>query len=377
MDWSAPHKIQYSYLMDGLNTEWSQPSKEAKADYRNIPYGTYTFKVKAIGVNGQWSETLEYTFTIHPPWWQTWSARIGFVIVLLLLIFCLIRSRTANLKERQRELESEVNHATKEIREQKREVEQAHKEIKDSINHAERIQRSFLATDELLSQNLNDHFVFFQPKDVVSGDFYWAGKLANNNFAIMNADSTGHGVPGAIMSILNISSIEKAIDQKLVKPADIFNHTRTTIIERLKKDGSEEGGRDGMDSTMISFDFANNQLSYAAAQNPIWIIRNGELIEIKPEKMPVGKHYYDHIPFVGGEFEIQKGDQIYTLTDGFQDQFGGPRGKKFMVKKMREFVLSISHFPMAEQRTKIEDSFNSWKGDLEQVDDVCIIAIKI
>jgi serine phosphatase RsbU (regulator of sigma subunit) len=256
-------------------------------------------------------------------------------------------------------------------------LEEAHKEITDSINYAERIQRSFLATDELLNENLNEYFVYFNPKEAVSGDFYWAGKLNNGNFAMVNADSTGHGVPGAIMSILNVSSIEKAVENNATSPDDIFNQTRKTIIERLKKDGSTEGGKDGMDASLISFNKDKTKMTYVAAQNPIWIIRDSNLTEIKPEKMPVGKHDNDHIPFNGGVYDIQKGDLIYTLTDGFQDQFGGPKGKKFMVKKMREYMLTISNLSMAEQHQRITDTFSNWKGDVEQVDDVCVIGVRI
>ena len=194
---------------------------------------------------------------------------------------------------------------------------------------------------------------------------------------MVNADSTGHGVPGAIMSILNISSIEESVKEGSTAPHEIFNKTRNFIIDRLKKDGSPEGGKDGMDASIICFDFEKNKFTYTAAQNPIWVIRDGELTEIKPEKMPIGKHDKDHIPFEGGEFKIQKGDQVYTLTDGFQDQFGGPKGKKFMVKKMREFVLSISNLPSKEQHDKIMDAFTNWKGEIEQVDDVCVIGVKI
>jgi serine phosphatase RsbU (regulator of sigma subunit) len=212
---------------------------------------------------------------------------------------------------------------------------------------------------------------------VVSGDFYWAGKLKNGNFAMVNADSTGHGVPGAIMSILNISSIEEAVKEGSTAPQEIFNKTRKFIIERLKKDGSPEGGKDGMDASIICFDFEKNKFKYTAALNPIWIIRDGKLIEIKPERMPIGKHYKDNTPFVGGEFEMQKEDQIYTLTDGFHDQFGGPKGKKFMIKKMREYVLSISNLTMEEQHQKINEAFTNWKGEMEQVDDVCVIGVRI
>ena len=263
------------------------------------------------------------------------------------------------------------------IEEQRDEVEEAHKEIRDSINYAERIQRSFLATDELLDNNLKDYFVFFQPKDVVSGDFYWACKLANNNFVVVNADSTGHGVPGAIMSILNISSIEKAVENGHLKPSEIFNHTRDTIIERLSKDGSKSGGKDGMDASIISFDFENNKFHYTAAQNPIWIIRDGELLEIKPEKMPIGKHDNDANPFVGGEFETIKGDVVYTITDGFQDQFGGEKGKKFKVSPFKNLLISIAELPMQEQKEILSNKFITWKGKEEQVDDVCIIGVRV
>jgi serine phosphatase RsbU (regulator of sigma subunit)/Tfp pilus assembly protein PilF len=310
------------------------------------------------------------------------------VVIVLVLGLGWVLYRSNNDKKKANKLLAETNKVileqkavveekSKEIRKQKEQVEEAHKEITDSINYAERIQRSFLASKELLDENLSEYFVFFQPKEAVSGDFYWADKLKNGDFAIVNADSTGHGVPGAIMSILNISSLESAIKDRLSLPADIFNHTRKTIINRLKKDGSEQGGKDGMDASLISFNSTKTKMKYVAAQNPIWIIREGEVIEIKPEKMPVGKHDNDGVPFKGGDIDLQKGDQIYTLTDGFQDQFGGPKGKKFMVKKMREYVLSISTLPMKEQYVLIQNTFAEWKGEIEQVDDVCVIGIKI
>ena len=247
----------------------------------------------------------------------------------------------------------------------------------DSINYAKRIQHSFLASDQLLDQNLDEYFVYFNPKEAVSGDFYWAGQLDNRSFAVSCADSTGHGVPGAIMSILNISSIEKAVENKVSKPAEIFNQARKLIIERLKKDGSHEGGKDGMDASLIAFNPEKTIMHYVAAHNPIWIVREGELIDIKGEKMPVGKHDHDNIPFEGGEFELQKGDIIYTLTDGYQDQFGGKKGKKYKVKPFKCLLLKNAHLSMSEQHQKISETFDEWKRDLEQVDDVCVIGIRI
>ncbi len=263
-----------------------------------------------------------------------------------------------------------------ESKKQQKIIEEKHREITDSINYAERIQRTFLATTDLLNENFKDYFVFFQPKDVVSGDFYWASKLSNGNFAFATADSTGHGVPGAIMSLLNITSLEKATEHHL-NPADILNHTRKTIIERLKRDGSVEGGKDGMDCSLISFDFKNKQLQIANANNPVWIVRGKEIIEIKADKMPVGKHDRDNEPFTLKTIEVLQGDVVYSLTDGFPDQFGGEKGKKFMIKNLKALLLANAHLPMQEQKQILESTFKNWVGAFEQVDDVAVVGVRI
>jgi len=269
-----------------------------------------------------------------------------------------------------------------ETQKQKHIIEEKHKEITDSINYAERIQRSFLATKDLLDEHLKDYFVFFKPKDVVSGDFYW-GSSVEQGFCLITADSTGHGVPGAIMSLLNITSIDKAIE-KTSNPAEILNATRKTIIERLKKDGSPEGGKDGMDCSAIVFDSRNKKLHIAAANNPVWIIRNDpkklntlDLVEIKPDKMPVGKSDKETIPFTLNTVTVEPGDLIYTLTDGFPDQFGGPKGKKFMSKNLKELLLNNAGLPMFEQKELLETAFKNWIKNLEQVDDVTVIGVRI
>jgi serine phosphatase RsbU (regulator of sigma subunit)/Tfp pilus assembly protein PilF len=325
----------------------------------------------------------------------------GMVLVLVFAGFMVNRFRVTNQQKKIIELkEIETQKQNEIITHQKHLVEEKHKEITDSITYAERIQRSFLASKEMLNDNLPAHtkpgtedsyFVFFQPKDVVSGDFYWASQLNNGNFALATADSTGHGVPGAIMSILNISCLEKAVEQeKLTEPAEILNHTRAKIIERLKKDGSEEGGKDGMDCSLICFDFAKSKLTYAAANNPVWIVRSNshfegdgsgpwdvELIELPSDKMPVGKHDKDQVPFTQHSVSLLRGDMVYTLTDGLPDQFGGPKGKKFMYKQLKELLKGIAHLPMTDQKEKLKNSLDSWKGGLEQVDDICVIGIRV
>ncbi len=301
----------------------------------------------------------------------------GLVLVALFGVFMFNRFRVTNKQKKIIELkEKETQQQNKIIIEQKNVIEERHKEITDSINYTERIQRSFMATSEFLDANLSEYFLIFKPKDVVSGDFYWAATLNNGNFALLTADSTGHGVPGAIMSLLNISSVEKAIET-YTNPSEILNATRNIIIERLKKDGSVEGGKDGMDCSLCVYDFKKLKLYIASAQSPVWIMRAGEVIEIKPDKMPVGKHDKQHISFTLKEFDLRKGDVIYTLTDGFSDQFGGSKGKKFMSKNLRELLAKNAHLPLSQQKEMLENILKNWIGNMEQVDDITLFGIRI
>ena len=179
------------------------------------------------------------------------------------------------------------------------------------------------------------------------------------------------------MSILNVSSIEWSVEKGILKPNEIFNNARTLIIDRLKKDGSVDGGKDGMDASLLSINFETKIMSFVAANNPIWIIRDKNLIEIKGEKMPVGKHDKDNEPFLGGVMELQSDDVVYTLTDGFQDQFGGEKGKKFKIQPLKDILIENAHLPLVEQNEILKTTFNSWKEDHEQIDDVCVIGIRI
>lgn len=295
------------------------------------------------------------------------------LVLILVAVFSVFLYNRFKVTQRQKTI---IEQKERETNEQKHIIEEKHKEITDSINYAERIQRSFLATNEHLNTNLQEYFILFKPKDVVSGDFYWSATLNNGHFALATADSTGHGVPGAIMSLLNITSLEKAIET-YTTPSEILNATRKIIIERLKRDGSAEGGKDGMDCSLCVYDFNNMKLYISAAHNPVWVVRQEEVIEIKADKMPVGKHDRDQESFSQQEITLQKGDVVYTLTDGFPDQFGGEKGKKFMSKNLRELLAKNASLPLNEQKQLLEKTFSDWVGNLEQVDDVCVIGIKI
>ena len=263
----------------------------------------------------------------------------------------------------------------------KEEVEEKHQEIIDSVNYAKRIQRALLASNKLLNENLNNYFLFFQPRDIVSGDFYWASSKkieTTKKFYLAVCDSTGHGVPGAIMSILNISCLNEAVNKDdLNLPHQLLDQTRAKIMEHMANDGSEEGGKDGMDAVLACFDFENNKLEFAAANNPLWLIRNNELIEYKPDKMAVGKPMGEIAPFTLQQIELQKNDLIIMITDGFPDQFGGPKGKKFMSKNLKDLLVSLSNKPMPEIKDSLKKSLEEWRGNLEQVDDVLVFGVRV
>jgi len=226
-------------------------------------------------------------------------------------------------------------------------------------------------------------FILYKPKDIVSGDFYHALAHKNNSddnelFYMCTADCTGHGVPGALMSMMGISHLnESIIEKKLVHPNDILDNMRKGIIASLNPEGSEEESKDGMDCILCAFDFKNMKLEFAAANNPLWLVREGVVLEYKPDKMPVGKYGDTMKPFTLQTVDLKKGDIVYSFTDGYADQFGGEKGKKFKYKQLQNLLLDNSAAPMDEQKKILDKAFEDWRGNLEQVDDVCVIGIRI
>jgi serine phosphatase RsbU (regulator of sigma subunit) len=290
---------------------------------------------------------------------------------ILLLFFTI---RTNNQRKKANQLLSEQK---KEIENQKHLVDEKQKEILDSIKYAKRIQTALLANDKLLSDNLPEHFVLFKPKDIVAGDFYWATKL-NGSFVYVTGDCTGHGVPGAFMSLLNISKLNETINQKhITRPDLILNDVKKDIIHSLNPEGSSEESKDGMDAIVCQLDFNKMKLHYAAANNSFFIVRNNELLSCKADKMPVGKSHNDNDSFTYNEIDLQKGDMIYTCTDGFGDQFGGPKGKKFKLRQLKEIIVKISQLAIHEQKNMLNKCFEDWRGELEQVDDVLVIGVRV
>lgn len=248
----------------------------------------------------------------------------------------------------------------------------------DSIEYAKKIQEAILPSMENIHNEFPDSFVFYKPKDIVAGDFYWLGKNENNVF-IAAADCTGHGVPGAMVSVVCSNALNRAVNEfKLDDPGKILDKVRELVIETFEKSGSEV--KDGMDISLLTLkrngDRSICEAKWAGANNPVWIISGKQLTEIKADKQPVGK-FIHNTPFTTHLLNLHKGDSIYLITDGFADQFGGPRGKKYKYKNLKELLLQNSDSKMMEQALVLEKSFVKWKSDIEQVDDVTILGIKL
>lgn len=297
---------------------------------------------------------------------QKYFLYAGLVLALLFGGFIFNRFKLAN---KQKGIIAQQKHIVDKAYD---ELQGAHKEITDSIQYARRIQSAILPADKLVKEYLAECFVLYKPKDVVAGDFYWV-ELKNKKVLFAVADCTGHGVPGAMVSVVCNNALNRSVrEYDLTNPAEILDKTREIIISEFEK--SEDDVQDGMDIALCTLE--GNILQYAGAHNPLWIVRNGEVMETKANKQPIGK-YDNLLPYTCHTFEVQKGDSIYIFSDGYVDQFGGDKEKKFKSRAFKELLISVQKKPMDEQRKFIDEAFESWRGDLEQVDDVCIVGLRV
>jgi serine phosphatase RsbU (regulator of sigma subunit)/tetratricopeptide (TPR) repeat protein len=292
----------------------------------------------------------------------------GLSIFVLLSIFIFNRYQIS-------QKQSKIISAQKEqVEHQKILVEEKNKEITDSINYAKRIQKAILPSDSTVEKLLPNSFIFFKPKDIVAGDFYWLEQLGND-VLFAAADCTGHGVPGAMVSVVCSNALNHSLKElKTNNTGKILDKTRDIVISQFSK--NDDHVKDGMDIALCSLNTETLELKYAGANNNMYLIRKHEMIEYAANREPVGVHF-KMTDFICHTIQLQKGDTIYLFTDGYADQFGGENGKKLKYKPFKELLLTISHHPVEEQKRFLNKHFTEWKGDYEQVDDVCIIGVKI
>ena len=283
------------------------------------------------------------------------------------------------------QVEQKVIQRTAQVVKQKEELEEKNKDITDSINYAKRIQEALLPSKEMRKNLFPEAFIFFKPRDIVSGDFYWFAEK-NGKKLIAAVDCTGHGVPGAFMSMIGNSFLNEIVNERsLTRPGLILDKLRNLVIRALKQSETESAANDGMDISLMSFsevkldDGSGTKLKvdWAGANNPLWLIRNGNCIEYKPDKRPISYSRGQELLYTNHNIELQKGDTLYVFTDGFADQFGGEKGKKFKYKQLQQVLLSIQHETMTKQEEILSQTFSNWKGTLEQVDDVLVIGVRV
>lgn len=275
------------------------------------------------------------------------------------------------------ELEQKVRERTAEVVAQKEEIEKQKISLTDSILYAKRIQNAILPSESQVKQALKDYFLIYWPKDIVSGDFYWITQK-NGKVFVSAVDCTGHGVPGAFMSMIGSSLLNKIVNENdVTKPSKVLDAMKAGVVNALIKEGQQEKSNDGMDMSFVSIDYAGQMLEYAGANNPIYIVRNGELIIFKADKQPVGVFVKDDVPFTNHEFPLQKGDMVYVFSDGYQDQFGGSNKTKFMVGKFKKLLTEVASRKLEEQKDLITEAHLSWRGNVGQVDDIVIIGIRV
>jgi len=256
------------------------------------------------------------------------------------------------------------------------EIHEQNVQITDSINYASRIQSALLPQKAVFEQSLSDHFILFLPCHIVSGDYYWASNV-NKKVVFAAADCTGHGVPGAFMSMLGISFLNEIVDEKhITDPGQILDELRKNVMKALKQTGKDDEQKDGMDIALCVYNPDKKILEYAGAYNPLYLVRQGELEEFKADRMPIGYYTETLRSFQSQKIDIKKGDVVYMFSDGYADQFGGEEGKKLKYKALKNILLEIHQQPMEEQKKYLYDAFIKWRGDYEQIDDVILIGVR-
>jgi len=365
-----PDAVEYKVMLEGADIDWRPVNKQTSWSYPALPANHYKFKVIAKNNVGIWNRTpATFEFRINPPFYQTWWFISICIFLGLVAIVMYIKIRERHLIKEKQVLEETVRERTAEVVQKNSQLAMKNKDIMDSIVYASRIQNALLAP----SLPFSNTFTLFRPKDIVSGDFFWF--LANEDKEWMAAvDCTGHGVPGAFMSIIGNNSLNTIVKELCVtKPGEILDRLDSEVIRTLHHYQHSNQIQDGMDISLISFDNKRRVLEFSGAFNPLWLVRKGEMIEIPANRFPIGQDYEKKKVFTNHEINIEPGDTIYMFSDGYADQFGGTEGKKLKIGKFKELILGLYNFNIEEQKQKLEEFLDKWIGPTPQIDDILVI----
>ena len=369
-----PDVVRYKVKLDGADNDWRPVTDQTRAIYSALPAGKYTFNVVARNSEGLWnSKPVTFHFIIKPPFYRTWWFIIAMTALIIILVISYIKIREQNLIREKEILEEKVRERTAEVVQKSQIIEEKNRDITASIRYAERIQRAMLPKIESFA----DTFVLYLPKDIVSGDFYWMYDTGEHMF-IAAVDCTGHGVPGAFMSIIGNNSLNKVVrEYGLTRPAAILDQLNIEVSKSILL-SQEKGINDGMDLTLMVFNRKEFKLEIAGAYNPLYQVRQGEVIVHKVDRFAIGLSTLEQKKvFTNFEVEIKPGDMIYMCSDGYADQFGSPEVKKFKTVNIKRIISEIWNLPVNEQRNRLEKEIMDWKGELQQVDDIMFIGTRI
>jgi len=366
-----PDAVQYQIMLEGVDHNWRPPVEQTRVTYPALRHGKYRFLVKAKNSRGIWNqEPVSFSFMIRPPFYLTWYFILASIFTAGLIIFFYIKIRERALRRENIILEEKVRDRTATVVAQKEEIAQKNKDITDSIKYAKRIQFAILPEES----PFRDTFILFKPKDIVSGDFYWFTQIGEREF-FSAVDCTGHGVPGAFMSIIGHNSLTKIVrEYGILEPGKILTKLNKEVIETLHQRSDSGDVYDGMDLALACYHRDTGYLEYAGAFNPLYLVRNGEILETKADKVSIGRSSFKTLmEFTNHRIKIRKGDTVYLFSDGYADQFGGEFMKKFKYRNMKELILRIQPEPVEKQRSILDQTIEEWKGDVEQLDDILVI----
>jgi ligand-binding sensor domain-containing protein/serine phosphatase RsbU (regulator of sigma subunit) len=371
LDYLLPEKNLYSYKMEGLDENWSEYSTRNYISYSDLAGGDYVFMVRATNNDGiENKEGVRIHIRVIPPFYKTkWFYAIC-IILILILIFVFIRLRIAGINREKKILEEKVEERTSELAEKNR-------DIMSSIEYAKRIQLAILPERKIIFNHFPDTFIYYQPKDIVSGDFYWFG-VVNGKKILAVVDCTGHGVPGAFMSMIGHNLLNQIVlENKITDPSQILFQLNQLVKTALKQENKDHDTKDGMDVALCVIDSEKQELAFAGAFRPIYLIKGNSLEKIEGDKFPIGGGFNGEVLYTIHIRKLNKGDSFFIHSDGIVDQFGGPKGKKFMGKQLQALLIENNQLTMQELKALIIEKFSEWMGELEQVDDVLIIGVRI
>jgi ligand-binding sensor domain-containing protein/serine phosphatase RsbU (regulator of sigma subunit) len=368
-----PGAVRYQFMLEGADKEWITTDQN-RASYSSLSPGRYTFMVRASNNYGYWNEVpARLSFTIRGPVYMTSWFIILCIALLVGGIYLVISLRERTLRREKVYLEEKVEERTAEVVSKSLELEERNRDTTASIRYAERIQAAMLPPENYF----NDTFVLFLPKDIVSGDFYWMHDSGFKQY-IAAVDCTGHGVPGAFMSIIGHNSLNKIVRESgITRPSDILDHLNIEVVHALLQ-RSEKAVRDGMDISLISYDILEHTVEYAGAFQPLYHVREGKITIYRPDRFPVGMiDGQARKSFTNHKVDVRPGDMLYIFTDGFADQFGGENDKKFKTINIRALLAGVYMLPVEEQKQLLEKAIREWMGELPQVDDILFIGTRV